>query len=151
MKLDQANKLIQLCAEQMNARYRKVVFDEWAVISLTDNKGRLLSTWVPGRPGSRKTFSPTRANCGARCSLSSLTRGISSLPATEWGPGLNRSWPWGGIIPDLQQYRPIHGRYHQDPLWLSAQVPFVDLSERFRNDPLVVVSREPHALADSLV
>ena len=24
----------------------------------------------------------------------------------------------------------------QDPLWLGAQVPFVELSERFRSDPL---------------
>ena len=25
----------------------------------------------------------------------------------------------------------------KDPLWLSAQVPFVEMSDKFRSDPLV--------------
>jgi hypothetical protein len=32
MTLDQATELIKSCAEQMNARYKRVVFDEWAIV-----------------------------------------------------------------------------------------------------------------------
>ena len=43
MTLDQATKLIESCAGQMDARYKKVVFDEWAVVSLSAGKGRVLA------------------------------------------------------------------------------------------------------------
>jgi len=36
MTFDQVNKRIKTCAEQMDARYGKVVFDEWAIVSLAE-------------------------------------------------------------------------------------------------------------------
>jgi hypothetical protein len=51
MKLEQATQLIKSCAEQMDARYKNVVFDEWAVISLAAQKGRVLAYLGPRREG----------------------------------------------------------------------------------------------------
>jgi hypothetical protein len=37
MTLDEAKNLIKTCAAQMDAHYGKIVFDEWAVVSLAEN------------------------------------------------------------------------------------------------------------------
>src|SRR4051794_26119887 len=36
MILDQATKLITSCAAQMDSRYKKIVFDEWAIVSMAE-------------------------------------------------------------------------------------------------------------------
>jgi len=56
MTLDQATDLIKSCAEQMNARYKKVVFDEWAIISLAGRRGRVLTYSGPRKDGFQKNF-----------------------------------------------------------------------------------------------
>jgi len=38
MTLDEAKSFIRTCANQMNSRYGRTVFDEWAVVSLAENK-----------------------------------------------------------------------------------------------------------------
>jgi hypothetical protein len=42
MTLDEAKSFIRTCANQMNSRYGRTVFDEWAVVSLAENKARVL-------------------------------------------------------------------------------------------------------------
>src|SRR4051812_28378261 len=56
MTLDQGTRLIKSCAEQMNARYKKVVFDELAIVSLEDTKGLLLSYVGPRKEGFQENF-----------------------------------------------------------------------------------------------
>ena len=56
MTLDQAKNLIKACAEQMHAQYQKTVFDEWAVVSLGENKGRILAYIGPRKDGFRENF-----------------------------------------------------------------------------------------------
>src|SRR3981081_4220114 len=56
MTLEQAAKLIKSCAEQMDARYKKVVFDEWAIISLAEKKGLLLAYIGPRKEGFQRDF-----------------------------------------------------------------------------------------------
>jgi len=55
MRLDQATELIKTCAEQMNARYKKFVFDEWAAVSLAGCRARVMAYFGP-RPPLRSTF-----------------------------------------------------------------------------------------------
>ena len=45
MTLDEAKTLIKTCAGQMDAHYGKPVFDEWAIISLAENRARVLATF----------------------------------------------------------------------------------------------------------
>jgi hypothetical protein len=56
MTLDTAIKLIKNCDEQMRARYKKPVFDEWAIVSLAENKGHLLSYSGPRKEDFQKNF-----------------------------------------------------------------------------------------------
>ena len=47
MTLDEAKSFIRTCASQMNSRYGRAVFDEWAVVSLAENKARVLVYYGP--------------------------------------------------------------------------------------------------------
>ena len=49
MTLDQANQFIKTCADQMNARYNGVVFDEWAIVQFIQQRGQVLAYTGPRR------------------------------------------------------------------------------------------------------
>jgi hypothetical protein len=42
MVFEDLTSKIKACAQQMNARYAGIVFDEWPVVSLAENKARVL-------------------------------------------------------------------------------------------------------------
>src|SRR5437764_10498426 len=129
MTLEQATKLIKSCAEQMNARYKKVVFDEWAVVSLAENKGLLLAYIGPRKEGFQKDF------------LSDAGSLRAGLLAREHGVG-DFEFARNGIGPAFESFMVAgKGTYvicnntvqtmdtiAKDPLWLGAQVPFAELS-----------------------
>jgi len=139
MIIHQAIKLVENCAEQMNARYKKVVFDEWAIISLNENKGRLIAYIGPRKSGFQKNFltdaGPLRAG---------LLAGKSNVGDFEFarhgvGTGFESFMVLGDSIflicnNTVQSMDAIT----QDPLWLSAQVPFADLSQEFSQNPLTL-------------
>src|SRR5690242_10489812 len=56
MTLEEVNKLVKNCAEQMNARYQEVVFDEWAVVSVAHKKSRILNYMGPRNDEFLKNF-----------------------------------------------------------------------------------------------
>jgi hypothetical protein len=139
MTLEQATKLIESCAGQMNARYQKVVFDEWAIVSMADHKGQLLAYIGPRKEGFQKNF---LTDAGA------LRQGLRSQEYTVGDFEFSRH----GLGPAFESFMVVgKGLYlicnntvqsmdgiTKDPLWLSAQEPFVDLSEKFRSEPLAV-------------
>jgi len=139
MTLDQATDLIKSCAEQMNARYEKVVFDEWAVVSLAGRKGRLLAYNGPRKAGFQKNF---------LTDVGGLREGLLNK---EYNVG-DFEFARHGVGPAYESFMVVgQGTYlicnntvqsmdsiTKDPLWLGAQVPFVELSDKFRADPLTV-------------
>ena len=56
MTLPEITRSIQRCAEQMNALYKKVVFDEWAIVSLAHKKSRILNYLGPRNDDFLKNF-----------------------------------------------------------------------------------------------
>jgi hypothetical protein len=137
MKLDQATELIKTCAEQMNARYKKVVFDEWAAISLAGRKGRLLAYFGPRKAGFQKNF---LADVGTlRPGLLQGDYAAGDFEFARHGVGLAFE---SFMVLGEQMYLICNNTVQSmdgitsDPHWLGAQVPFVELSEKFRADPL---------------
>ena len=139
MTLNQATELIKTCAEQMNERYQNVVFDEWAVISLAENKGRLLNYLGPRKAGFQQNF---LSDAGA------LREGL----LTESGGAGDFEFARHGIGTGFESYM-VLGKgiflicnntvqsmdgITKDPRWLEAQVPFVELSDKVRQDPVVL-------------
>ncbi len=138
MTIDQATKLIKSCAEQMDSRYQKNVFDEWAILSLADKKGRLLAYIGPRKEGFQKNFltdaGPLRAGL--------LTEGqnVGDFEFARHGVGLafESFMVLGqGIYLICNNTVQSMDAIAKDPLWLGAQVPFVELSDKFRDDPVV--------------
>ncbi len=137
MKLDQATKLTELCAAQMNARYKKVVFDEWAILTLADHKGHLLAYNGPRKEGFQKNF---LTDIGAlREGLLNAKYSVGDFEFARDGVGLafeSFLVVGRGIYLICNNTVQTMDAISQDPLWLGAQVPFVELSEKFRADPL---------------
>ncbi len=139
MTLEQAKQLIQSCAKQMHEQYKKSVFDEWAIVSLAEKKGRLLAYLGPRKADFQKNF------------LADADALRAGLFAQREEPG-EYEFARHGIGTKFEAYL-VLGRglflicnnteqsmegITKDPLWLSAQVPFVEMTEKFRQDPLTV-------------
>jgi hypothetical protein len=139
MTLDQSTKLIKSCAEQMNARYKQVVFDEWAIVSLADHKGRLLAYIGPRKKGFQKNF---LTDVGAlRAGLLNQDYSVGDFEFERHGVGLafeSFMVVGKGIYLICNNTVQSMDAITKDPLWLGAQVPFVELSEKFRDNPLDV-------------
>jgi hypothetical protein len=139
MTLDQANKQIATCAEQMNARYKKTVFDEWAIISLEERQGHLLSYVGPRKAGFQKNFLTDAGPLRAGMLTRNYDAGDFEFARHGVGTGFESFMVLGqGAFLICNNTVQSMDGITQDPHWLSAQEPFVDLSEKFRQDPLVL-------------
>jgi len=151
MTFDQITRQIEVCARQMDAKYGKVVFDEWAVVSLAEQKGRLLSYFGPRKDGFQKNF------------LSDAGSLRAGLLTREYDPG-DFEFARHGVGTGFESFMVLaKGMYlicnntvqtmdaiTKDPLWLGAQVPFVELSDKVRSDPVTFQdSSNQHHLADA--
>ncbi|MEO7676052.1 MAG: hypothetical protein ABIV39_04730 [Verrucomicrobiota bacterium] len=138
MKLEEAVEEITKYSERMNALYGSVVFDEWAVVSFEDKTGRVLAYSGPRKENFQSNFSSD---------VESLK---SDLLATEHATGdFDFARHAGGTRFDAfmvlgdglflicnNTMQSIHG-ITKDSRWLGAQVPFAELTEKFRADSLV--------------
>ncbi len=137
MTIDQAVKHIQSCADQMNDLYQKVVFDEWAVVSLEDNKGRLLAYNGPRKAGFQKNFLTDAGPLREGLSREQWNAGDFEFARHGVGTGFESFMVvGGGLFLICNNTVQSMDAISKDPLWLSAQVPFVELSDKFRADPL---------------
>jgi hypothetical protein len=137
MTLEQAKESIKKCAEQMQARYGKVVFDEWALVHLAENKGRVLAYMGPRKEGFKQNFLD---DAGAlRVGLLSPKHNAGDYDFARHGVGTGFE---AFMVVGESTYLICNNTVQsmdaitKDPLWLSAQVPFVELSDKFRDDPL---------------
>jgi hypothetical protein len=139
MTLEQANQLIDSCAKQMNARYQKTVFDEWAIISLNGHKGRLLSYTGPRKTDFQKNFLNDVSDLRQGLLAGDSNVGDFDFSRHGVGTGFDSSMMLGrGVFLICNNTVLTMDGIAQDSRWLSAQVPFVELSDRFRQEPLVV-------------
>lgn len=121
----------------MDALYGRVVFDEWAIISLAAPKGRVLAYIGPRKEGFKKNF---RTDVGA------LREGLLN-PKYSVG---DFEFARDGVGPAFEAFMVVgRGIYlicnntvqsmdtiTQESQWLGAQVPFVELSDKVRDNPL---------------
>lgn len=137
MTLEQAKKLVQTCAAQMHAAYQKAVFDEWAIVELAEGKGRMLAYIGPRKEGFKENFASDLK--ALRESLVSREHVIGDFDFARDGVGtcFESFMVIGEAVYLICNNTVQHmDSIAKDPLWLSAQVPFVELSDRFRADPL---------------
>jgi hypothetical protein len=139
MTLTEAIQQIQACARQMDERYGRTVFDEWAVVSLLENRARVLAYLGPRNDDFLKNFAH---DIGAlRAELHDQNYGAGDFAFQRHGTGtrFEAFMVLGtGFYLICNNTRESMDTIARDPRWLGAQVPFAELSERVRPDPLVV-------------
>jgi hypothetical protein len=138
MTLEQINKLIQRCAEQMNSRYQKVVFDEWAIVSLAHKKSRILHYFGPRNDDFRKNF--TNDLGALRTEFGNSRHGVGDFEFARHGVGtlIEAFVVLGdGLYLICNNTANSMDGITKDDRWIDAQVPFVELSDKVRDNPLV--------------
>ena len=139
MNLTEAQQQIVDCAEQMRARYNnKMVFDEWAIVELGRNRGRILAYIGPRKEGFKKNFASDAT--ALRTGLIEGGHDVGDFEFSRHGVGTGFE---SYMVLGKDMYLICNNTVQsmdaiaQDPTWLNAQVPFVELSERFRQSPLL--------------
>ena len=139
MTLEQANKLVKLSAERMNARYKNVVFDEWAIIALARAKWRLLSYSGPRQEGFQKNFLADAGSLRAGLLTQEYQVGDFEFARQSVGTSFEAFMVLGkGIFLICNNTVQSMDGIAQDPRWLSAQIPFVELSDKLRANPVEI-------------
>jgi len=138
MTLEETTKAIKQCAEQMKDRYKKVVFDEWAVVSLARKQGRILNYIGPRNDDFLKNFANDLG--GLRAELLEAQHGVGDFAFARHGVGTLYE---GFLVLGEGVYLICNNTQNsmdgitKDPNWIAAQVPFVELSDKVRSNPLV--------------
>jgi len=137
MTLEEATNLIGRCAARMNDLYRKVVFDEWVIVSLIQHKAKILAYLGPRKDDFQKNFATDVQDL--RADLLSRRHSIGDFEFARHGVGTKLEaflMVGDGLYLICNNTAQSMSAIAKDPLWLSAQVPFVELSDQFRADPL---------------
>ena len=137
MKLTQAVSQIKQALARMNAGFRMPLFDEWTIFAAGVEGGGILH------------YSGTRSESLQRQFLRDLEPLLAELHAGQYEPGhfyFTREGHGAQYDAFLCLGRGIYAVFNNtgktmeeiaaDPLWRAVQVHFVDLSARFRVDPL---------------
>ena len=141
MTLDEVKSLIKVCAGQMDAHYGKTVFDEWAVISLAENKARVLAYIGPRNDDFLKNFANDLGSL--RSELRDANYGTGDFAFARHGTGtkFEAFMVLGSAIYLIcNNTRESMDTIAKDPKWLNAQVPFAELGDKLRMSPLLATS-----------
>ena len=138
MTLEETTKSVKQCAQEMNARYKQVVFDEWAIVSVVQKQSRILNYLGPRNDDFLKNFAN---DLGAlRLELFKARHGVGDFEFTRHGVGtlFEAFLVLGeGIYLICNHTEKSMEEITKNPHWIDAQVPFVDLSDKVRSNPLV--------------
>ena len=140
MTLDEAISHIKSCAKEMDARYGKGVFDEWAILSLAENKARVLAYIGPRNDDFLKNFAQDLGALRSELLNESYGAGDFEFARHGTGTGFESFMVMGRALYLIcNNTRESMDTIAKDPRWLAAQVPFAELSEKIRAHPLIVV------------
>ena len=137
MTLDEIREKAKACAGQMNTLYGATVFDEWVVVSLERNRARILHYAGPRNDEFLKNFV---ADLGPlRTALLDAKYGVGDFEFARHGvgTGIEAFLVLGaGLYLICNNTRESMDGIAKNPRWLNAQVPFVELAEAVRANPL---------------
>lgn len=139
MTLEAITTLIKACANQMNSRYGSVVFDEWAVVSLAENKARVLYYTGPRNDDFLMSFVKDLGTL--RSELLGGGYGVGDFEFSRHGVGTGIEAFMvlgGGLYLICNNTAASMETITKDDRWLDAQVPFVELAEKIRGNPLAI-------------
>lgn len=139
MTLDETFGEIKACAKQMDSRYGKTVFDEWAIVSLVENKARVLAYIGPRNDEFLQNF--VKELGVLRRELHTGNYGVGDFEFARHGVGTDHEvfMVLGeGLYLICNNTRESMDSIAKNPRWLDAQVPFAELGEKIQLNPLTI-------------
>ena len=141
MTLEQAWQKVLNCADEMNTRYSEVVFDELAIVSISDIEPRTMSYQGPRKEAFSESFPKDSAALRKTVRERGQAYDIGDFEFSHEGAGTGYEAVMllgkGLCLICNNTVKSMDG-IAKNPRWLSAQVPFAELAEDFRGDPLTV-------------
>lgn len=136
MQWNDAISLIQSCGGKMSALYGSAVFDEWAVLKV--DGGATVGYYIGPRPseflaGLQGDSAPLVQEAHDRHYSPGEFEFARDAAGTAYDAFLVLG---GGCILVCNNIKLSMADIRANPAWLKAQVPFVEMTERFRADPL---------------
>ena len=137
MTLLEARKLIQTCAQQMNERYDRIVFDEWAIVSLAQQQARILFYSGPRNDDFLKSFATDLGSLRTELLKPTYNPGDFEFARHASGTKFEAFIVLGkGVYLICNNTQSSMNDIARDPRWLNAQVPFAELADKVRSSPL---------------
>jgi hypothetical protein len=137
MTLEQIIIQVKTCAQQMDARYGQGVFDEWAVVSLAENRARVLFYSGPRNDAFLRDFVKDLGALRAELLTEKYGAGDFEFARHGTGTGFESFMVVGrGLYLICNNTRESMDTIAKNPRWLGAQVPFAELGEKIRTNPL---------------
>lgn len=131
MNLDEMMQAVRECAQQMDSRYGETVFDEWVVVSLLPAQPRILNYFGPRNYEFRQNFSRDLGTLRAALLSGDHNPGDFEFARHATGTCFEGFMALGDDLYLIcNNTRSSMAEIARNPRWLSAQVPFADLSER---------------------
>ena len=137
MTLSKTLESVRQCSASMNARYGKIVFDEWAIVSLQHGKERIVAYDGPRKEHFQKNFVNDLGALRAEVLTTKHEPGYFDFARDGVGTGFE------AFICAGQELYLICNNTHatmneiaKNTRWLDAQKAFAELTERFRDEPL---------------
>ncbi len=141
MTLDEVKNLIKVCARRMDTSYGGPVFDEWAVVSLAENKARVLAYVGPRNDDFLKNFANDLGSLRAELLGAAYGPGDFAFARQAAGTRFEAFMVLGAAIYLIcNNTGESMDTIAKNPKWLMAQVPFAELGDTLRISPLVVTS-----------
>lgn len=141
MTLEQAWKSVLDCANEMNTRYREVVFDELAIVSIGDSRARTLSYQGPREEAFAESFPKDSASLRHTVREGGQSYNVGDFEFSHEGAGtaFEAFMLLGkGLCLICNNTSKSMDGISKNPRWLEAQIPFAALSEMFRDNPLAL-------------
>ena len=139
MTLDETFAEIKICASHMDSRYGKTVFDEWAIVSLVENKARVLAYIGPRNDEFLSNFVKDLGTLRAELHSGNYGVGDFEFARHGVGPGHEVFMVLGpGLYLICNNTHESMDSIAKNSRWLDAQIPYAELSDKIRANPLSV-------------
>lgn len=138
MDLETARRHITACLERMQARYSQPVFDEWAILTVPAKTGGIVAYAGPRAEEFRRQLprdaEPLRAAVAGKKFADGDIEFVADAADTHYDAFM-KIGPASYLV--LNHTTLTMTEIRADKKWLKAQAVLFELSEKFREDPLV--------------
>jgi hypothetical protein len=138
MTIETARRHVLVCREAMDTLYQKPVFDEWVIVAFGSKGPAVLAYEGPRADSFARTLHADSAPLAREMADRDYAVGDFEFAQEAKGARFDccvRVGPASYLFCN-NTYGTL-GDLRQDPRWLRAQKPLLELTEKFRADPLV--------------